>query len=233
MTDPLEHELVQHLKGFLSHRRLQRIESVLDQRTRLVTLVLEDVYQPHNASAVLRTCECMGIQDVHVVEASNRYRVNTDVSLGAGKWLTLKRYADISACAGALRAEGYRLVAATPHAADCTLDQMPAAQRTAVLLGTEESGLSQTALHSADLRVSVPIHGFTESYNVSVCAAMILRHIVARLRQSDIPWRLSVAEKNALRLAWYRKSIRGVDLIEARFRAERQSAGRPTSASSG
>lgn len=226
MIDPYEKELVPYLEQFVRHRRRQRMEEVLANRTRRVTIMLEDVYQPHNASAVLRTCECLGVQDVHVVEANNSYHINRDVSLGAGQWLTVRRYPDTLQCVTSLRAAGYRLVAATPHRADCDLDQLPCTPPVAVMLGTEEAGLSPSALEVADLRVRVPIYGFTESYNVSVCAALMLGDITKKLRRSGTAavWGLSDSERHALRLAWYRASLRGVDQIEARFRRERQAA---------
>jgi len=216
-----EREVLEYLTQYVSPARRARIETVLGQRTRLVTVVLEDVYQPHNASAVLRSCDCFGLQDVHIVEGSNPYLINQDISLGAAKWLTLHRHAGLDECLAALRQSCCRLVAATPQDADCTLDELPVGGPTAFLLGTEESGLSAAALAAADLRVAVPLLGFTQSLNVSVCAAILVREAVARLRASGTDWRLSVAEQEALRLEWYRRSIRGVRHLEARFAASR------------
>ncbi len=220
-------ELLAHLARFVSPRRRQRIEAVLAERTRLLTVVLEDVYQPHNASAVLRTCECFGIQDLHVVESSHPYVINEDVALGAARWLTIHRHRGAEACLAGLRAAGFRLVATTPGAADCTLDEWRPEGRTAVLLGSEEAGLSRAALAAAELRVRVRIHGFTQSFNVSVCAALVLRDAVRALRASGADWRLSPAEIQDLRLAWYRQSIRRVELVEARFWEERRRADPP------
>ncbi len=117
-------ELLAHLAGFVSDHKKQRIEQVLAARTRHLTVVLEDVFQPHNASAVLRSCECFGVQDVHVIEEGSTYTVNPDVAQGASKWLSLVRYnqaegENARSCFAALRARGYRLVAATPHREDC------------------------------------------------------------------------------------------------------------------
>jgi tRNA (guanosine-2'-O-)-methyltransferase len=190
-----------------------------------LAVVLEDVYQPHNASAVLRTCECFGVQDVHVVEGSNEFRISRTVDIGASKWLSLFRYADIETCADVLRERGYRLVGATPHEDSCPLDELRVEGPLAVLFGTEESGLSDSALAAADSFVSIPMRGFSESFNVSVSAALILRELAKKLRRSAPDWGLSAVEKLDLRLEWYRRSVREAALIEARFMAERQIAG--------
>jgi tRNA (guanosine-2'-O-)-methyltransferase len=213
--------LLAHLTRFVSPRRRRRIEAVLAERTRLLTVVLEDVYQPHNASAVLRSCECFGVQDVHAVESTNPYEINDDIALGAAKWLTIRRHQDLGSCLSVLRAQAFRLVATTPHRADCTLDQLRVVGPTAFLLGTEEAGLSPEALAAADVRVRLPIFGFTESFNVSVCAALVLHDAVCKLRASGAAWKLPPTAAQALRLTWYRRSIRSVELIEERFRQEK------------
>lgn len=223
IDEQLTGELVEYLGGFVSARRKQRMEEVLAARTRFVTVVLEDLYQPHNASAVLRSCDCFGIQDVYIVESRNTYEVNADIDVGASGWLNLHRYGDSIVALETLKQRGYRLVAATPHHDDCSLDELSVDKPLAVLFGTEDLGLSEGVLAAADEYVRVPMYGFTESYNISVCAALILRELTGRLRSGNGDWGLSDGEKEALRLAWYRSSVRGVELIERRFMAERES----------
>ena len=227
MDRAFKQELVAYLGGFISDRRRKRIEQVLARRTRLLTVVLEDLYQPHNASAVLRSCECFGVQDVHVVEKGNEFRISRTVDIGASKWLSLFSHADIGTCASALREQGYRLVGATPHEGGCTLDELPVEGRLAIFFGTEECGLSDAALAAADGFVSIPMRGFSESFNVSVSAALILRELTEQIWASELDWGLSAAEKLDLRLEWYRRSVREVALIEARFETERRIAGGP------
>ena len=225
MASPSEAEVAEYLGTLVSPARRARIDEVLAQRTRFLTVVLEDIYQPHNASAVLRSCECFGVQDVHIVEGRNRFEVNSDVALGAGKWLSLHRYGggapqeNLETCLDGLKKSGYRLVAATPHANDGPLDEVPVDEPLAVLLGTEELGLSPAALEKADAYLKIPMFGFTESFNISVSAALILRELTRRLRRAPVPWALDAGEELALRLEWYRRSLRRSDLIEARFRA--------------
>lgn len=225
MVDPARRdELTAHLGTYLTGRRRERIEAVLAQRTRYLTLVLEDLYQPHNASAVLRSCECFGVQDVHVVEGCNAYRVNEQVAQGAGRWLDLYRYRaaegqDLHTCARHLRDRGYRLVAATPGLDSVPVAQLPVDRPLAVILGTEEEGLSPAALGLAEARVRVPMYGFTESFNVSVSAALILGELSRRVRVADVPWQLGDEEKAELRHCWYCRSVRGSALIIERYQA--------------
>jgi tRNA (guanosine-2'-O-)-methyltransferase len=218
----LKAALAAHLGGFLAAERRARIEEVLAQRTRCLTVVLEDIFQPHNASAVLRSCECFGLQDVHIVEQRYRYRVNTDVALGASQWLDLLHYRDPGAdntgrCLETLRGAGYTLVAATPNQCDCLLDDLRLEDRMAILLGTEEEGLSDQALEASQVRVQIPMYGFTRSFNLSVSAALILRELTRQMRASSLNWGLSEEEKLELRLKWYRRDLRGSELIEERF----------------
>ena len=159
----------------------------------------------------------LGVQDVHVVEAGNSYEVNADVALGASTWLTLHRHEGLQSCLKWLGRRDCRLVAATPHQADCTLDELAMDEPTAFMLGTEETGLSPAALSAADVRVRIPMYGFTESLNVSVCAALMLRDAILKLYAGSREWRLSAEEREALRLEWYRRSIRGAAQIERRF----------------
>ena len=218
--------LVEYFTQFVTAQRRARIDQVLQHRTRHLTIVLEDIYQPHNASAVLRSCDCFGLQDVHIIETRNTYRVNPEVDMGASKWLTLHRYSqadtdNTESCVAALRARGYRLLAASPHTEAADIADADLAGKTAVLFGTEEIGLTPTATGAADGSVRVPMFGFTESFNVSVCAALILSRLTQQLRATGVEWQLSAEEKQELRLTWLKQSIRHADELEKQFLAQR------------
>ena len=215
-------EILAYLRGFISDRRRARIEAVLAERTRWLTVVLEDIYQPHNASAVLRSCECFGVQDVHIIENRNEYSLNPGVDMGASHWLTLHRYREegkdnTNSTLNALKERGYQLYATTPHRDDLLLEEVPVDRPVAVLFGTEETGLSDGALAATDAYVRIPMYGFTESFNISVCVALTLRELSNKIRQERVSWALSEEERKALMLAWYRHSIRGVELLEERY----------------
>ncbi|HMJ68511.1 MAG TPA: RNA methyltransferase [Cyclobacteriaceae bacterium] len=218
--------LTDFLGQYITDNRKATIEKVLDNRTRYMTLVLEDIYQSQNASAVVRTCECMGIQDLHIVESKSKYSVNKKVLMGSNKWMNLIRYKEkelgktnISACYAKLKSEGYRIVATHP-AAGISIDELSIDSKIAVVMGNELKGITKFALDNADELVRIPMFGFTESMNISVSAAICIRSLVSRIRASGTAWKLSDTEKDILRLEWYRKSLKQPAIMEKDFQAK-------------
>ncbi len=210
-------ELISFLSGYLTSPRLSKMRSVLEKRTRHLCLVMEDIYQSQNASAVLRSCDCFGIQDVHIIENQNVYEINPDVALGASKWLSLYKYNNqdhnTSTCLSHLKEEGYRIVATSPHRNDLLLEELPVDRRTALLFGTELKGLTQEAEGMADAFVKIPMLGFTESFNISVSAAICLYHLGAKIRETVPGWMLSEAEKTDLLLEWIKQSVKNPESL--------------------
>lgn len=218
--------LISHLSEFVSPSRLETFKNVLAQRTRYLTVCLEDIYQSQNASAVLRTCDCLGIQDVHVIENKNKFDLNPEVVLGSSKWLDLQRYNEEGnntvTALKKLKSDGYRIVATTPHKNDQNLDDIDLEKgKMALVFGTELTGLTDEALDLADEFLKIPIVGFTESFNISVSAAIIMYQLSQKLRKLDINWELSSEEYDELLLQWLRKSIKKSELIEDQFRKTR------------
>lgn len=178
-------------------------------RTRHISVVLEDVYQSHNAAAVLRSCDCFGVQDVHVVEAHNRFNPAGDVAVGSSKWVDYYRHGTIADAYCHLRERGYRIVATLPHEDDQMITDLDISQKTALVFGTELTGLTPEAIEGADAYVKVPMYGFTESFNISVCAALCLFTLTERMRASaDIDWRLDDEGLLDLKLHWAMQAIR-------------------------
>lgn len=220
------HQLIEYLRNFVTAERFNKFREVLLQRTRHLTIALEDIYQSHNASAVVRTCECFGIQDIHIIENRNKYEVNPDVALGSAKWLNLVHYDhpgdNTTICLNALKQKGYRLVATTPHKNDFTPETLPLDQKTALIFGTELAGLSPGALEMADDFVKIPMVGFTESLNISVSAAIFIQSITGRLRNSGIGWQLTPAEQSEIMVAWLKNSInRSEELVRDFYKKKR------------
>lgn len=201
-------ELVEYLAQFVSPHKLRRFDEVLAERTRHLTVVLEDIFQPHNASACLRNCDCFGVQDVHVIENRYRFSISRDVSLGASQWLTLYRYQDNSdntlSCIRTLKRQGYRVIATTPCDDGCLLSEYDVGRKTALMFGTELDGLSATALENADGLLTIPLRGFTESLNLSVALALCLHDLTSRLRALEVDWQLGDGEKCEIRADWIR-----------------------------
>lgn len=226
-ADQIKQEaLLNHLFEFITPSRKSLFEKVIMNRTKHITVVLEDIFQPHNASAVLRTCDLTGIQDVHIIENNNQYDVNPDVALGASKWLNLVKYNQSEhntlLAYEKLRKQGYRIVASTPHKNDQDLESIPLDGKLAIVFGTELKGLSNIAIDNADEYIKIPMFGFTESYNISVSAALILFTLTDRLRKTSISWELSGKEKSEILLEWSRRSVKRSDIIENQFLKNRK-----------
>ncbi|HEY1039972.1 MAG TPA: RNA methyltransferase [Bacteroidia bacterium] len=211
-------DLIKYLEQFVSETRLQRFDEVIKERTRYLTVVLEDVYQEHNASAVLRSCESFGIQDVHFIENRNKYRISTDVDMGASLWLDIRRVSgkeqnNTVKCLTDLKAKGYKIIATTPHERDVNLSDLEIDHKTALVFGTEIDGITDDVRVCADEFVKIPMYGFTESFNISVSAALCMYELSTKLRASGIDYKLSEDEKDEIRLKWLKNSIKKCDLI--------------------
>ena len=216
-------DLLTYLSEFITHDRLALFDKVLNERTKYITVVLEDIYQSQNASAVLRTCDCFGIQDVHIIENRNEFNVNKEVALGSSKWLTIQKYnqSDNNShdAINALKKKGYQIVATTPHKNDVSVHDFNVFKgRTALVFGSELPGISDIIMNEADEFLHIPMYGFTESFNISVSAALVLHHLTMKLRkQTKLEWRLTEEEKKEIKLQWIRNTIKRSNLLEQRY----------------
>lgn len=213
--------LLEYLQGFISPQRKAIFDEKIRYRTRHITLALEDIFQSHNASAVLRSCDCFGIQEIHVIENTNRFRAIPTVSLGANQWVSVQKHnqreENTQSCFAKLREQGYRIIATTPHKEETHLEDLDITSPVALVFGQELRGLSEEALSMADGFMKVPMYGFSESLNISVCAAICLHHLRYRLMQSEVSWQLSYEEELDVRLKWARSSIKKCAEIEKHF----------------
>ncbi|PTX62906.1 tRNA (guanosine-2'-O-)-methyltransferase [Kordia periserrulae] len=213
----VDRDLLAHLEGYLTERRKNLFVKVLAERTRHFTVAVEDVYQLHNTSAVLRSCDVFGLQDVHVIEERLGKKMDREIAMGAQKWVDIHRYNNTKSCIARLRNEGYRIVATTPHTNSQYLHEFDTTQKAAFFFGKEREGLSDEVLSEADEFLKIPMVGFTESLNISVSAAITIQHVTTKLRNSSISWRLTEAEILEKRLDWCKKSIRSIDDILSRY----------------
>lgn len=217
-----EDKLIKILSQHITPHRWDLMQKVIKNRTRYVTLVLEDIYQSHNAAAVIRSCDGLGIQDIHVIENRNPLQIDdTGVTMGADKWIQFHYYNSNNTqnhntqtyinntqnCLTHLKNQGYKIVATTLDKNSITLEQLPINQPLALMIGTEKTGLSQTACQMADYHIKLPMYGFTQSYNLSVCAALCLHSVTSRIRNSEILWQLSNQEQSEVLLNWLKKCV--------------------------
>lgn len=218
-------EQVEYLRNFVLAEKNELFERLIRERTDYVTVVLEDLYQSHNQSAVMRSADCYGIQDVHLIENRNAYDPSSTVSQGAREWLSLHRHRELEdntlVTLDELRKAGYRIIATTPHTQDVLVDELDLKKgKMAFFFGTELTGLSEQVIAQADEFVKVPMYGFTESLNVSVCAAILMYSVVQRLRQTEIDWHLSEERKYEVLFQWYRRTVKASEEILERFNRE-------------
>ena len=211
----LRDQVVAYLEQFVTEERQARLTEILANRTRHVTVVLEDLFQTQNISAVLRTCDCYGVQDVHVIKHRNEFEVHKDISMGADKWLSIHQYPhsdhNVKDCIDRLHEQGYWVAATLPDEQKRTIFDLPVERKTAFLFGTELTGLSDEAIKYADGNVLIPMYGFTESFNISNSAAIILSHFSERMRHSEAQWQLPIEEKEILYFEWLQKSVKNPD----------------------
>ncbi len=216
-------KLIEYLSAFVTPERWGLFQKVIANRTNYLTIALEDIFQAQNASAVLRSCDCFGIQNVHIIENRNKFAVDTEVAMGASKWLNIHKYDkekqnSLEAIRN-LKKQGYRIVATTPHEGNINLEDFDLAKgKAAFFFGTELTGITDVVKQEADEFVKIPMYGFTESFNISVSAALCLHYLSHQLRfHSNINWQLSEEDKNGVLLEWLRRTIKSAPLLEERF----------------
>jgi tRNA (guanosine-2'-O-)-methyltransferase len=214
--------LSNHLAQFVSDHKKEFVDRVLNERTRYVTIVLENIYQSQNASATLRTSECLGLQEVHIVENTAKYHLNIRVLKGADKWLELHRYRtpgvnNTEACFTKLKSEGYRIFVADPAEDGVSIEELSANQKIALVFGNELRGVSAYAVENADGKIRIPMYGFTESLNISVSVAICLSTLMKKLRESGVDFHLREEEKRLIKLEWFKKIVKRSDLLAREF----------------
>jgi len=221
--DAKESQFSEYLKQYITPHKLSRIEEVLASRTRYFTVVLEDIYKPHNASAVLRTADCFGIQDVHVIEKANRYKVNPYVTRGAAQWVNIHRYAEpagsaVSVCFEHLRSQGYQIMATSPRSESLSIQDYFPDRKTALVFGNEHEGVSEEVIKEADGLIHIPMYGFTESFNISVTASIFLYDFLSKLR-GRLPegFFLEESEKQLTRYHWYQAIVKNAQIHRKSF----------------
>lgn len=230
MDSETRNELIEYLKGFTTELRWETINSVISNRTNHITIVLEDLHKPHNANAVLRSCDGFGIQDIHIIENKTEFDSDKQVSMGSHNWLTLNRYNEpdkdnIESCFESLKHQRYSILATTPHEKDQSLSEIPINQKTALVFGTERKGISNRVKELADGFVKIPMYGFSESFNISVSAAICLYDLRTRLAKSVVNWSLDKEYQDQLRFEWLKKTIKASDKLIEKFLKEKGERG--------
>lgn len=209
--------LLDYLQNFITEERKQRFSEIISQRTNHFTVAMEDVFQMHNTSAVVRTCEVFGVQQAHSIEGRYGKRLDEKIAMGAQKWVDVFRYDDTQKCIDTLREKGYQIVATTPHKDAYLLNDFDISKKSAFFFGTEKEGLSEKVLAQADTYLKIPMVGFTESLNISVAVAIVLQQLTDKLRRSNIKWQLTEEERYSVLEQWTKISVRNVNDVIKRY----------------
>lgn len=220
----LNQKLFERLNAVITPNKQEMFERIAAQRTKHVTVVLENIFQEHNASAVVRSCDCFGLQDLHVIEKDNKYKIQRDIALGAGRWVDIHNYKNEETatvdCIRSLKEKGYKIIATTPHTEEQSIFELDLSQPIAFVFGTERRGISDEVILEADELVRIPMYGFTESFNISVSVAIILNTIRQRLEESSIDWKLNQDEQNLIKIEWAKRILNGGEYMCERFMEE-------------
>lgn len=205
------------LEQLVSERRQRKIDSVLHNRVVSITTVFEDLYDPHNVSAGLRTCDAYGLADAHVITDQHAYQLHGDVAASAEQWLNVHRYNSTSACVEKLRADGFQIWV-SDLAATRTLAELPVDGEIALVVGSEKDGITQQMRDAADQLYVLPMHGMVQSFNVSVALAISLQTIVpARRTQLGGSGDMPPSRQWELRRKWLEFGIRHAKKVRAAY----------------
>lgn len=219
-----DEKLIAYLEEIVSEDRKKIFKKVLKDRTKHFTVILEDLFQKHNTGAITRSCEVFGIQDMHIIENKYNTYVSGQVGKGSHKWTSFHRYSDqehnTQTCIDTLKAQGYQIIATTPHENSNFVSDFDVTKKSAFVFGVEKEGVSKMMMEQADGHLKIPMYGFTESLNVSVAAAIILQDVTTRVRKTDVKWQLTEEEEKEVYLQWLQNSIKSIKKIKVRYDSE-------------
>jgi len=205
----------------MTEERFEVLKRAIGLRTNYMTVCLENIFHPQNASAVVRSCEAFGIQNIHAIEVLTKFKPNVNIVKGTDKWVNIHRYRSADASTeliAKLKGEGYRIVATSPHIDDTTPEQFDVAKGPfALFFGTEHAGISDTVREQADEFIKIPMYGMVESLNISVCAAILLYMLSQRVHTSVDNWQLPEAEQKRILFQWMLESVKDSKNIMKRF----------------
>ncbi len=216
-------ERLDYLAEFMTPERRAKLEETVASRTHYMTILTENTFHSQNASALMRHCEAFGLQSIHAVESLCQFRTYSDIVRGTDKWVDLQRYDKSPAAIAALKAQGYRIVATTPHKQDCTPETFDVeAGKFALVFGTEHSGISEDVIAAADEFLRIPMCGMVESLNVSASAAILIYMLSERMRHSSASWQMSEDERLEILYRWMLSSVKDSENVMARKFGEDQ-----------
>ena len=210
-------ERIDYLREFMREERYDTLCQTLAMRTKYMTLMAENTFHPHNASALVRHCEAFGVQTMHTVESYYKFDLSENIMRGTHKWVDIRSHNTTAEALATLREEGYRIVATTPHRESCTPESFDVTKGKFVLVfGTEHTGISDEVIAQADEFLKIPMCGMVESLNVSASAAILVYMLSERMRHEVEDWHLTDEEYHEILYRWSRESVRDDDFVMMR-----------------
>jgi tRNA (guanosine-2'-O-)-methyltransferase len=199
---------------YITEERKNKIIKVLSQRTRFLTVLMENFFDPRNIAAVIRTCDAFGIQDLHVLELDHPFFISRRVSKGADNWLNIYKYNQTELAVSEMRKKGYQLFYADPDPSHPNLDELDLSRKTALVFGQEKNGISPQMIKLCDGGFRIPLHGFVDSFNVSVACALTLHHCTNRLLKNPPPdYHIPSGDKEILLQHWLARNTLAGNLL--------------------
>lgn len=216
--------VLQEFYKIITPNKVDLFERIAPQRSRHLVVGLENIQQDHNASAIMRSMDCLGFQELHLIEKNNNYQFQRDIALGSARWLDVVQHQTppepVLDAIDSLRKKGYQIVATSPHHKATTPLDIDISRPIALFFGAEKHGISEELKANADDFLHIPMHGFTESFNLSVSVAILLNSLRTRLASSNIDWQLPQTEQTALKIEWCERILNGGPQLAKKFREE-------------
>lgn len=205
-------ERIEYLAQFMLPERLATLQRAVANRTKYMTLLAENMFHPQNASALVRHCEAFGVQNLHTVQTLCKFNPNVDIVRGTDKWIDIHRHNSTAEALAALKSEGYRIIATTPHRESCTPESFDVTKgKFAIVMGTEKTGISDEVMAAADEFMRIPMCGMVESLNVSACAAIIVYMLSERMRHEVEDWQLTEQEQTRTLYKWIVDTVKDAE----------------------
>lgn len=212
-------ERIDYLSSFMLEERFATLRRALAMRTDYITVLTENMFHEHNASAIVRHCEAFGVQNIHTVEELCPFSPTLNIVLGTDKWIDIHRHATTTEALAALRKEGYRIVATTPHHKSCTPETFDVTKgKFALVFGTEKTGVTDEVMAEADEFLQIPMCGMVDSLNVSASAAILIYMLSERMRRECEGWQLDEERHIRTLYDWCRYAVKDSErLLERKF----------------
>ena len=216
----IDKNLFENMKSHISDSRLEKILSVSQERTRYLSVVLSNVFYTQNISAVIRSCDCFGVQDLYIIGNSPSTHVNKHVALGTYNWVDIHRntFKPEEETLSEMKDKGYRIVVTLPEQGASSLHNFDIDRgKIALVMGNEREGVSPVVKEMADEFLYIPMAGFSQSLNISVSTAVIISELTGKIRSSNLEWRLKESELMDLQYTWMKNSVKRGDRIEDEY----------------